>query len=74
MIRPRLVYLHRILASVVVVGSFLPAFAQAADLKPIRVVTASDFVPYQGGMTAPNPPAEPPAAMTSRSSGERSAV
>jgi zinc protease len=41
MIRPRLAYLHRILASVAVVGSFLPAFAQAADLKPIRVVTTN---------------------------------
>jgi len=37
-------------------------------------VTASDFSAYQGGMTAPKPPAGPPAAMTSRSSGVRSAV
>ena len=37
-------------------------------------VTASAFAPYQGGTTAPNPPAGPPAATTSRSSGERRAV
>src|SRR6185312_1904067 len=38
-----------------------------------RTVTASDFAAYHGGTTAPNPPAGPPAAMTSRSSGVRSA-
>jgi zinc protease len=41
MIRPRLIYLHRILAAAMVVGGFLPAFAQAADIKPTRVVTAN---------------------------------
>ena len=41
MSRLRFVCLHRILVVAVVVGSFLPAFAQAADIKPIRVVTAN---------------------------------
>jgi len=41
MIAPTLIYLHRILAAAVVLGSFLPAFAQAADIKPIRLVTAN---------------------------------
>lgn len=41
MIRPRLICLYRILATAVAVGSLLPAFAQAADIKPIRVVTAN---------------------------------
>src|SRR5262249_50890121 len=40
----------------------------------VRIVTAPDFSPYHGGMTAPNPPAGPPAETTSRSSGVRSAV
>src|SRR5690606_30357403 len=39
----------------------------------IARVTASDFLPYQGGTMAPKPPAGPPAAMTRRSSGPRSA-
>src|ERR1700704_1544951 len=33
------------------------------------IVTARDFFPYHGGTTAPKPPAGPPAATTSRSSG-----
>ena len=41
---------------------------------PIRVVTASAFAPYQGGTMTPKPPAGPPAATTSKSSGDRSAV
>src|SRR6185436_16137901 len=40
----------------------------------MRIVTATDFSAYHGGMIAPNPPAGPPAETTSRSSGERSAV
>src|SRR5262249_4056361 len=40
----------------------------------MRIVTATDFSAYHGGMTAPNPPAGPPAETTSKSSGVRSAV
>src|SRR5690348_11311779 len=45
----------------------------ASPLVSTGTVTASDFSAYHGGTTAPNPPAGPPAATTSRSSGVRSA-
>src|SRR6516225_2213332 len=41
---------------------------------PIGSVTARLLWPSQGGITAPKPPAGPPAAITRRSSGESSAV
>src|SRR6185312_8486187 len=40
----------------------------------ITSVMASDFRPYHGGTITPKPPAGPPAATTSRSSGDRSAA
>ncbi len=40
---------------------------------PIAIVTAWLLCPSHGGMTAPNPPAGPPAATTSRWSGDSSA-
>ena len=40
---------------------------------PIGSVTARLLLPSQGGMTAPNPPAGPPAAITSSWSGDSSA-
>src|SRR5262245_38732181 len=47
---------------------------QQVTQSPIARVTAGDFVTDQGGTTAPKPPAGPPAATTSRSSGAASAV
>src|SRR5579872_7435438 len=41
---------------------------------PIGNVTARLLVPSHGGITAPNPPAGPPAATTSSWSGDSSAV
>ena len=40
----------------------------------MAVVTARLFVPNQGGMIAPKPPAGPPAAITSRFSGTTKAL
>src|SRR5690349_11389855 len=37
---------------------------------PIAAVTARVLLPIHGAMTAPKPPAGPPAATTSRSSGD----
>src|SRR6266850_892618 len=45
----------------------------AGDIS-IAFVTARPLDPNQGGMTAPNPPAGPPAATISRSLGSRRAV
>src|SRR5262245_2488151 len=41
---------------------------------PMAAVTALVLLPIQGGITAPKPPAGPPAATTRRSSGDASAV
>src|SRR4051812_20187839 len=68
-------------------GPWVPAFAgtsgrhvvhyfdgsQSAHA-PMAAVTALVLCPIQGGMIAPKPPAGPPAAITSRWSGDSSAV
>src|SRR5262249_3274466 len=48
--------------------------SNAHGFSSMRIVTATDFSAYHGGMIAPKPPAGPPAEITSRSSGVRSAV
>src|SRR6516164_6035392 len=48
--------------------------SDAHGFSSMRIVTATDFSAYHGGMIATNPPAGPPAETTSRSSGVRSAV